>query len=143
VATFSAAELDYLQAERRLARLATADTDGQPQVTPVGMWRYNAELGTIDITGHSFASTRKYRNAKANPKAALVVDDIVSLDPYRPRSPRRVGASASNGFPTMISVPVYNTSGERVGEESIDPPAFGEVVEACHPLVRHYASPSS
>jgi pyridoxamine 5'-phosphate oxidase family protein len=50
------------------------------------MWRYNAELGTIDITGHSFASTRKYRNAKANPKAALVVDDIVSLDPYRPRA---------------------------------------------------------
>lgn len=86
MASFSVAELGYLQGERRLARLATADTDGQPHVTPVGMWHYNADLGTIDVSGHRFASTRKYRNVGANPKASLVVDDIASADPWRPRA---------------------------------------------------------
>ena len=85
-ATFSPEELAYLTGERRLARLATADAKGQPQVTPVGMWQYNPTLGTIDVTGHSFHRTRKYRNVRANPKAALVVDDLASTDPWRPRA---------------------------------------------------------
>lgn len=84
--TFSETELGYLRSERRLARIATADTDGRPQVTPVGMWRYNVELGTIDVTGRDFATTRKFRNVRANPQAALVVDDLASTDPWRPRA---------------------------------------------------------
>ncbi|MDQ3708078.1 MAG: PPOX class F420-dependent oxidoreductase [Actinomycetota bacterium] len=84
--TFSHAELAYLQSERRLARLATADADGQPHVTPVGMWSYNAALNTIDVSGRNFAATRKYRNVRTNPKAALVVDDLASVDPWRPRA---------------------------------------------------------
>ncbi len=79
-------ELSYLQGERRLARLATADAAARPQVTPVGMWRYNADLGTIDITGHNFETTRKFCNVQANPWAALVVDDMASTDPWRPRA---------------------------------------------------------
>ena len=79
---FSAAELGYLLGEPRLGRLATADSTGQPHVVPMG-WSYNAELGTIDISGRSFASTRKYRNVQANPRAAFVVDDV--LPPWRPR----------------------------------------------------------
>jgi len=85
-ATFSPAELDYLQSDRRLGRLATADRKGRLQVTPVGMWRYNPELGTIDISGRNFAATRKYRNVRANPQAAFVVDDMASVDPWRPRA---------------------------------------------------------
>jgi PPOX class F420-dependent enzyme/OxyR family protein len=81
-ARFSDAELAYLLGERRLGRLATADASGQPHVVPVG-WSYDAERGTIDVTGHDFASTRKYRNARANPRAAFVVDDV--LPPWRPR----------------------------------------------------------
>ena len=81
-ARFSAGELAYLLGEPRLGRLATADATGQPHVVPVG-WSYNAELGTIDISGRSFASTRKYRNVRANPRAAFVVDDV--LPPWRPR----------------------------------------------------------
>lgn len=84
--TFSHAELAYLQSERRLARLATADAEGQSHVTPVGMWSYNAALNTIDVTGRDFATTRKYRNVRTNPKAALVVDDLASVDPWRPRA---------------------------------------------------------
>jgi PPOX class F420-dependent enzyme/OxyR family protein len=82
VARFSASELAYLLGERRLGRLATADAAGRPHVVPVG-WSYNAELGTIDISGSTFAATKKFRNVRANPQAAFVVDDV--LPPWRPR----------------------------------------------------------
>ena len=81
-ARFSEAELAYLLGERRLGRLATADASGQPHAVPVG-WSYDAELGTIDVSGRGFAATRKYRNAQVNPRAAFVVDDV--LPPWRPR----------------------------------------------------------
>ena len=84
--TLSSAEIDYLQDERRLGRLATANPTGKPHVAPVGMWRYNPELGTVDIGGRELAATKKYRNAKANPQAAFVVDDIASIDPWHPRA---------------------------------------------------------
>ena len=82
----TAAQLNYLQSERRLARLATADSQGRPQVTPVGMWQYNEELGTIDVAGRNLSATKKFRNIAINPQAALVVDDIASIDPWRPRA---------------------------------------------------------
>ena len=82
-ARFSEAELTYLLSEPSLAPLATADAAGAPHVVPVG-WSYNAALGTIEVSGRNFASTRKYRNVQANPRAALVVDDV--LPPWRPRS---------------------------------------------------------
>ncbi|MEO8750606.1 MAG: pyridoxamine 5'-phosphate oxidase family protein, partial [Allobranchiibius sp.] len=68
-AKFSPEELAYLLDERRLGRLATADATGDPHVVPVG-WSYNRDIGTIDISGHNFAATRKYRNVQANPRAA-------------------------------------------------------------------------
>lgn len=87
VSAFTTEELDFLRSETpRLGRVATADTDAHPQVTPVGMWRYNPDTDTIDITGRNFATTRKYRNVAANPSAAFVVDDIASTDPWRPRA---------------------------------------------------------
>ncbi len=83
MASFSEAELGYLLGERRLGRLATAGATGLPHVVPVG-WRYNPELGTIDVTGRNLAATKKFRNVRENPKAAFVVDDV--LPPWRPRS---------------------------------------------------------
>lgn len=84
-ADLSPAELNYLTEASRLARLATADRNGRPQVTPVGMWQYRTDLGVVDITGHDFASTRKYRNVQANPQAALVVDDLAPGEGWNPR----------------------------------------------------------
>lgn len=81
VSVFSDEELGYL-AEKRLGRLATIDTGGLPHVVPLG-WSYNPALDTIDIGGHDFAATRKFRNVRANPKVALVIDDV--LPPWRPR----------------------------------------------------------
>jgi pyridoxamine 5'-phosphate oxidase family protein len=86
VKTFTPTQLAYVQAERRLGRLATADEKGKPHVTPVGMWRYNPELGTVDISGHNLAATKKYRNVQANPQAALVIDDLATTDPWHPRA---------------------------------------------------------
>ena len=87
MSAFTAAERRYLCSEtRRLARIATADVDAHPQVTPVGMWSYNTETDTIDVTGRDFAMTRKFRNVTQNPSAAFVVDDVASTDPWRPRA---------------------------------------------------------
>ncbi|HEY4018527.1 MAG TPA: PPOX class F420-dependent oxidoreductase [Pseudonocardiaceae bacterium] len=81
--SFTQDELDYL-AEQRLGRLATQAQDGTLQVSPVG-FGYNAALGTIDISGFNLTRSRKYRNVAANGRAAFVVDDIVSTDPWRVR----------------------------------------------------------
>jgi pyridoxamine 5'-phosphate oxidase family protein len=79
---FSTSELAYLR-EGRLGRLATIDRTGLPHVVPLG-WRYNPALDTIEIGGREFHKTQKFKNAAANPKVALVVDDV--LAPWRPRS---------------------------------------------------------
>lgn len=81
---FTQPELDYL-AERRLARVGTVGRNGVPHVTPVGMWSYNAEHDTIDVTGRDFAATKKYRDVARSGQAAIVVDDLASTDPWRPR----------------------------------------------------------
>jgi pyridoxamine 5'-phosphate oxidase family protein len=77
---FTEAELAYL-ASQRLGRLATAQPDGTLQVSPVG-FGVNTDLGTIDIGGRAMASSRKYRNVAANGRAAFVVDDIASVQPW-------------------------------------------------------------
>ncbi|GGO39412.1 PPOX class F420-dependent oxidoreductase [Streptomyces lasiicapitis] len=79
---FSAAERAYLKSQR-LGRLATVDPQGQPQANPVGF--FPQDDGTILIGGQSMGTTKKWRNLRANPRVALVVDDIVSERPWRVR----------------------------------------------------------
>jgi PPOX class F420-dependent enzyme/OxyR family protein len=76
-------QIDYL-ATQRLGRLATAGADHKPHVVPTS-FRYNTALGTIDCGGHRVAQTKKYRDVQANGWAAIVVDDLASIDPWRPR----------------------------------------------------------
>jgi pyridoxamine 5'-phosphate oxidase family protein len=77
------AEREYLSSQF-LGRLATVGPDGTPQNNPVGFW-YDPETGTIDIGGHGMGASRKFRNVEANGRAAFVVDDIASLNPWRVR----------------------------------------------------------
>ena len=77
------AQIEYL-ASQRLGRIATAGADGKPHVVPTS-FRHNRELGTIDIGGHHVATTKKYRDVQANAWAAIVVDDLVSTNPWTPR----------------------------------------------------------
>ncbi len=84
MSAFTDSELRYLRGERRLARIATVGKDGTPHVTPVG-WAYNAEQDTIDIGGHSMEKSKKYRDVQKSGRAAVVIDDIVSVSPWRVR----------------------------------------------------------
>jgi pyridoxamine 5'-phosphate oxidase family protein len=77
------AEIEYL-ASQRLGRLATVSPDGQPQVNPTS-FHYNADLGTIDVGGYRMAQTKKFRNVAAGSAAAIVVDDLASVDPWQVR----------------------------------------------------------
>ena len=83
---FTDRELDYLSERRpgRLGRIATVGKDGTPHVVPVG-WRFNRELDSIDVGGMDVARTKKYRDARRTGRAAIVIDDLASLDPWSPR----------------------------------------------------------
>ena len=78
---FTPEEIEYLQ-NQRLGRLATTNGKGDLHVVPVG-FRYNPETDTIDIGGHNFATSKKYREAIRHGRVAFVVDDV--LPPWRPR----------------------------------------------------------
>ena len=80
--SFTQAELDYLGTQR-LARLATVAPDGTLQVSPVGFF-VNSD-GTIDIGGVNLGGTKKFRNVAAAGRAALVIDDVASFDPWEVR----------------------------------------------------------
>ncbi|OIJ63362.1 PPOX class F420-dependent oxidoreductase [Streptomyces mangrovisoli] len=82
MSAFTEAELAYLKSQR-LGRLATVDPSGQPQANPVGF--FPQDDGTILIGGYSMGASKKWRNLVANPKVALVVDDVVSVRPWRVR----------------------------------------------------------
>ncbi|GAA2550998.1 PPOX class F420-dependent oxidoreductase [Pseudonocardia hydrocarbonoxydans] len=88
-------EIAYLRSQR-LGRLATAKPDGTLQNSPVG-FTYNAELGTIDIGGFDNTNSRKYRNVADNGRAAFVVDDLASVDPWRVRCPEVRGRAETVG----------------------------------------------
>jgi PPOX class F420-dependent enzyme/OxyR family protein len=98
---FTPAELDYLKSQM-LGRIATVGSDGQPHVVPVS-FRYNADLGTIDIGGHDFAARKKWRDVGQNPRAALVVDDLASVNPWKAR-----------GIEIRGDVEVLTTGGDQI-----------------------------
>ncbi|WP_042378231.1 PPOX class F420-dependent oxidoreductase [Streptacidiphilus melanogenes] len=79
---FTAAQRAYLDGQR-LGRMATVDPSGQPQANPVGF--FAQDDGTILIGGLRMGATKKWRNLQANPRISLVVDDLVSIRPWRVR----------------------------------------------------------
>jgi pyridoxamine 5'-phosphate oxidase family protein len=81
--TFKPHEIEFLR-NAELGRLATIQSNGTPQNSPVG-FTYNDELGTIDVAGYQMSKSQKYRNLAHNDKVAFVVDDITSRDPWRVR----------------------------------------------------------
>jgi pyridoxamine 5'-phosphate oxidase family protein len=74
--TLSDVERRFL-ARQPLGHLATVGPDGIPQVKPLG-FSYNAALGTIDLAGMNMAGSAKYRNVRANPHVAFVVDEVTA-----------------------------------------------------------------
>jgi pyridoxamine 5'-phosphate oxidase family protein len=86
--SFTEEEHDYLRSQQ-LARLATVAADGQPDVVPVG---FEFDGTYLFVGGIDPARTRKFRNVRdGNTKVAIVVDDLVSVDPWTPRYLRIYG----------------------------------------------------
>jgi pyridoxamine 5'-phosphate oxidase family protein len=88
--SFSDDEVAYLRSQR-LARIATAAADGQPDVAPVG---YEFDGTFLYVGGRDPVQTRKFRNVAAgNEKVALVIDDLPSTNPWTPRYLRIYGTA--------------------------------------------------
>ena len=101
MSAFSAAELRYLIGGRLLGRLATVGADGTPHVVPVG-WIYNAARDTIDIGGHELERSKKFRDVARDGRAAIVIDDLESTDPWRPRGIEVRGRAEAIAMPTPL-----------------------------------------
>jgi pyridoxamine 5'-phosphate oxidase family protein len=103
MSAFTDTELSYLLGKRRLARVATVGKDGTPHVVPVG-WSYNAEQDTIDIGGYNMERSKKYRDVKRSGRAAVVIDDLASTDPWRPRGVEIRGRAEALDEPPLIRI---------------------------------------
>jgi pyridoxamine 5'-phosphate oxidase family protein len=86
MSAFTDRELDYLSERRpeRLGRIATVGKDDTPHVVPVG-WRFNSELDSIDVGGMNLSRTKKFKDVRRNGRASIVIDELESIDPWRPR----------------------------------------------------------
>ncbi len=80
---FSQQEQAYLQTQL-LARLATIEPDGQPDVDVVG---FEFDGARFYIGGHQLETTRKYKNIVAGKrKVSLIIDDLKTREPWAPRA---------------------------------------------------------
>jgi pyridoxamine 5'-phosphate oxidase family protein len=90
---FSEPEIEYMKTQR-LCRFATVSRDGQPDVVPVA---FEFDGTYFYVGSHSqdiFHNTRKYKNVKDGKMlVALTIDDLESVDPWRPRAIRVYGTA--------------------------------------------------
>lgn len=125
-------EIAYLRSQP-LGRLATVSADGQPDVVPVG-FEFDGTCFWVGGSGPSVAATRKFRNIRAgNRNVALVVDDLVSFDPFVARSIRIYGVAdepvdrvgmIGPGLYIRITPTIswsWNLAGEPAGETWYEP----------------------
>jgi pyridoxamine 5'-phosphate oxidase family protein len=101
MSVFREAELRYLAGGRQLGRIATIGPDGTPHVVPVA-WIYNAARETIDVGGHELELTKKFRDVARTGRAAIVIDDLASTDPWRPRGIEIRGRGEAIPLPTAL-----------------------------------------
>jgi pyridoxamine 5'-phosphate oxidase family protein len=128
---FSDDEIAYLQSQP-IARLATVNADGQPDVVPVA-FELDGSYIWVGGVGPGVARTRKLRNIGAGrSKVSLVFDDLVSMAPFIARALRvygdaepaveRVGMMGP-GLYSRITPTVswsWNLAGEPAGERWYD-----------------------
>ncbi len=100
--TFTEEEVAFLT-QCRLARVATASSEGQPHVVPVV---YEFDGTAFYFAGWNLEKSLKFKNLVENEKVALVVDDLVTVSPWRPRGVevRGVAELASQGGRSYVKV---------------------------------------
>ncbi|KWX24235.1 PPOX class F420-dependent oxidoreductase [Mycolicibacterium wolinskyi] len=125
---FTDDELAYLRSQP-VARLATVNADGQPDVVPVAFEVDGSDIWVGGV-GADVLRTRKLVNiAQGRTQVSLVVDDLVSMDPFIARAIRvygdaeppveRVGMMGP-GWYARITPRVswsWNLAGEPAGEQ--------------------------
>jgi pyridoxamine 5'-phosphate oxidase family protein len=116
MSVFSGAELRYLAGGKQLGRLATVGADGTPHVVPVAYY-YNAARDTIDIGGSELERTKKFRDVERSGRAAIVIDDLESEDPWVPRGIEVRGRGEAIAMPT----PLIRIHPERIVSWGIEP----------------------
>jgi pyridoxamine 5'-phosphate oxidase family protein len=128
---FSDDEIAYLQSQP-IARLATVNADGQPDVVPVA-FELDGSYIWVGGVGPDVARTRKLRNIGAGrSKVSLVFDDLVSMEPFIARALRVYGEAeppvervglVGPGLYSRITPTVswsWNLAGEPAGERWYD-----------------------
>ena len=107
---FSPAEIDYINSQR-LVRIATASDSGGVDVAPIGL-HFNGK--TFLVVGIDLPHTLKYKNIKQNGRVAMVVDDLETIDPWRPRGVKVHGHGAirtdSKGREIIVVTPTRKWS---------------------------------
>lgn len=129
---FTAEEIGYLRSQP-LARVATLGPGGQPDLVPLA-FEYDGEHFWVGGVGAAVAATRKFRNVAAGRrKVALLVDDLVSMQPFIARAIRVYGVAdepvertglVGPGLYARITPRVswsWNMAGEPVGESWYEP----------------------
>jgi pyridoxamine 5'-phosphate oxidase family protein len=101
MSVFTDAELRYLTGGRQLGRIATVGADGTPHVVPVG-WIYNAARDAIEIGGIELERSKKFRDVARTGRAAIVIDDVESTDPWHPRGVEVRGRAEAIALPTPL-----------------------------------------
>ncbi|MHB8566926.1 MAG: PPOX class F420-dependent oxidoreductase [Nitrososphaerales archaeon] len=85
--------VQYLKSQY-LARLATVSSKGQPDVVPVGFEFDGTYFRVGSHDQEIFHKSLKYRNVRdGNKLVSLVVDDLESIDPWKPRSVKIYGTA--------------------------------------------------
>jgi pyridoxamine 5'-phosphate oxidase family protein len=124
MSVFTDAELRYLTGGRQLGRIATVGPDGTPHVVPVG-WIYNAARETIDVGGHELERSKKFRDVARTGRAAIVIDDLQSTDPWRPRAVEIRGRAEAISVPT----PLIRIHPERIISWGLEPGRSARTVQ--------------
>lgn len=94
--SFTLEERAYL-ADQRLGRIATPSPTSEPDIAPVTFTLMSD--GRLEIHGLDNPKTIKWRNVAATGRAAFVIDDLASTDPWRPRGVKLRGAATADVDP--------------------------------------------
>jgi pyridoxamine 5'-phosphate oxidase family protein len=125
--SFTEHERAYLTGQR-LGRIATASSSGVPDVAPV-TFRIAAD-GRVEVDGLDNPRTIKWRNVAATGRAAFVVDDVATVDPWAPRGVKLRGTASADTDPDGRHV--IRIRPETVWSWNINPDAvkhFGGIIE--------------
>jgi pyridoxamine 5'-phosphate oxidase family protein len=125
--SFTDEEIAYMRTQP-IARLSTVAADGQPDVVPVS-FEFDGNYFWVGGSGVSVLDTRKVRNIQAgHHKVALVIDDLVSLNPFVARGIRIYGEAeppveriglVGPGYYVRVSPTIswsWNLAGNPVGD---------------------------